>query len=59
VFYFGLDSLRHISQYVNRGTSDTQLAMQKLAKKHTPIMVAAIALWPPWCPPPGTAAYNN
>jgi hypothetical protein len=21
-------------------------------------MAAAIAPWPPWCPPPGTAAYN-
>jgi hypothetical protein len=21
-------------------------------KKHTPIMAAAIALWPPWCSPP-------
>ncbi len=28
-------------------------------KKHTPIMAAAIARWPPWCPPPGTATYNN
>ncbi len=29
------------------GTPDTQLARQKLSKKHTPIMAAAIALWPP------------
>ncbi len=41
------------------GTSDTQVASQKLCTKHTPIMVAAIARWPPWCPPPSTAAYNN
>jgi hypothetical protein len=28
-------------------------------KIHTPIMVAAVAGWPPWCPPPSTAAYIN
>jgi hypothetical protein len=35
-----------------------QVARQKLAKKHTPIMAVAIAKWPPWCPSPSTAAYN-
>ncbi len=42
-----------------RRTLDLQLARQKLGKKHTPMMAAAIALWPPLCPPLGTAAYNN
>jgi len=28
-------------------------------KKHTPTMAAAVVPRPPWCPPPGAAAYNS
>jgi hypothetical protein len=31
---------------------DARLARRKLDKKYIPIMMAASALWPLWCPPP-------
>ncbi len=45
--------------FLNWGTPDTHQLGGSQVKTHTPIMAAAIALWLPWCPPPGTAGYNN